>query len=104
MAPECFVRPQEFGGIVDDKVDIWSLGVVFFEMLFGQQPYTNVEEIMQFGLVESSFPPIDFPTGRVSNEAKEFIQMLLAPNPSRRPCIRQLFGHPYIKKQWGGKS
>ena len=43
MAPEIL-----YGRPYDDKVDIYSLGTVLYEMLFGVRPFggTNVEELI----------------------------------------------------------
>jgi tousled-like kinase len=36
LPPECFKfdRPE-----ISTKVDIWSVGVIFFEMLYGRRPF-----------------------------------------------------------------
>ena len=39
LPPECFMRNGQ--AMISNKVDVWSLGVVTFQMLFGQKPFGN---------------------------------------------------------------
>jgi serine/threonine-protein kinase ULK/ATG1 len=43
MAPE-ILAGQDY----DNKVDIWSVGTVFYEMLFGKPPFTaeNIADLL----------------------------------------------------------
>lgn len=36
QAPECFNLKNPH---ITSKVDIWSVGVIFFELIFGQKPF-----------------------------------------------------------------
>ena len=37
LPPECFVEKPK----ITTKVDIWSIGVIYFEMLYGEKPFGN---------------------------------------------------------------
>ena len=39
LPPECFYRNGE--ALISNKVDIWSMGVVTFQMLYGFKPFGN---------------------------------------------------------------
>ncbi len=41
MAPELLLSKEEEGVIYNSKADLWSIGVVYYEMLFGKLPYTG---------------------------------------------------------------
>jgi tousled-like kinase len=39
LPPECFETSKK--AVITPKVDIWSIGVVYFEMLFGFCPFED---------------------------------------------------------------
>jgi tousled-like kinase len=58
------------------KVDVWSVGVIFFQMLFGRKPFGNnlsQQKILQDNVIINS--TLEFPQKPViSKEAKDFIR------------------------------
>lgn len=48
----CFYLPPEVllprKPMINDKVDIWSIGVIFYELLYGVRPYGNKMTIAKF--------------------------------------------------------
>ena len=65
--------------LITPKVDIWSIGVIYFEMLYGQKPFGNQMSQMRIlheGIMLKAnsveFPPTQ--KGVVSNESKDFIK------------------------------
>ncbi|RYH08154.1 hypothetical protein EON65_41155 [archaeon] len=41
LPPECFARGPEPPRI-SSKVDVWSVGIIFYQMLYGYRPYGEV--------------------------------------------------------------
>lgn len=75
MAPEVMQRlPYEF------KADIWSIGVVFYQMLEGRFPFsgTNIEAI----LLKIKNNQLAFKKAELSEESIDFIKKCLVVEPS----------------------
>ncbi|XP_062060378.1 aurora kinase A isoform X1 [Lepus europaeus] len=82
------------GRMHDEKVDLWSLGVLCYEFLVGKPPFeanTYQETYRRISRVEFTFP--DF----VTEGAKDFISRLLKHNPSHRPTLAEVLEHPWVK-------
>ncbi|XP_023576494.1 aurora kinase A [Octodon degus] len=81
------------GRMHDEKVDLWSLGVLCYEFLVGNPPFeahTHQETYKRISRVEYTFP--DF----VTEGARDFISRLLKHNPSQRPTLSEVLEHPWI--------
>ena len=96
LPPECF----EDNARISTKVDVWSMGVILYQMLFGKRPFgegRSQERILQEGIIRHA-TQVNFPdTPKVSEEAKDFIRMCLTANQSLRPDIAELINHKYVK-------
>ncbi|RHW72981.1 tousled-like kinase I [Trypanosoma brucei equiperdum] len=100
LPPECFdttATPR-----ISNKVDVWSCGVIFYQMLFGRRPFAEGEsqqQIWQNKLIVSSAHTLTFPdTPRVSQEAKDLIQKCLEYHPADRYDVMQLSQDPYLQR------
>ena len=94
LAPEML---QE--GVYDHRIDIWALGVLMYECLFGAPPFEvpdSVEathECIKERAV--SFP--DEPS--ISDDAKALILHLLQKEPAKRPTLEEVIAHPWFAAQ-----
>lgn len=78
MAPE-----QIMGQKVDGRADLYSLGVVLFEMLAGRPPFVGENVLAQHLHVPA--PPLADLVSDVPAAVEEFVQRCLAKNPDERP-------------------
>ncbi|KAL6544311.1 Phosphatidylinositol:ceramide phosphoinositol transferase (IPC synthase) [Orobanche gracilis] len=79
----------------DANVDIWSLGVLCFEFLYGMPPFEAKEHsdtyrrIIQ---VDLKFPPRPI----ISSAAKDLITRMLVKDSSQRLPLHKVLEHPWI--------
>ncbi|CAD8081271.1 unnamed protein product [Paramecium sonneborni] len=101
LPPECFHTGEQPPNI-SNKVDIWSLGVIFYEMLYGLKPFGqgfSQETILKEQIILKS-ENVNFPTKpHVSNECKEFIKGCLNYCQTERFDIVQACNHQYIQQR-----
>ncbi|KAG7279098.1 hypothetical protein CRUP_004041 [Coryphaenoides rupestris] len=104
LPPECFVVGKEPPKI-SSKVDVWSVGVIFYQCLYGRKPFghnQSQQDILQENTIlkatEVQFPPKPV----VTPEAKAFIKRCLVYRKEDRIDVHQLasdlFLMPHIRK------
>ena len=93
MAPEkLYNKPLE------EKSDIWSVGVMTFYMLGGYPPFWHENEDQLFRLIKTTDYEFDDRCFEgVSNDAKDFISKLLEPNIKFRMSAAQALQHKWIR-------
>lgn len=86
-APECFAR----NGRLTAASDVYSLGVVLFELLCGSLPFSGTDA-RQLGQGHRSMAPPDLRRARpeASLEAAELLRRMLAKEALRRPSADEL--------------
>lgn len=93
MAPE-LIRGQNY----DQKVDIWSLGIMVMEMAEGDPPYMDFPPLRALFLITTKgIPGLKHPE-KWSTEFKDFVAQCLEKESENRPTADQLLFHPYIVK------
>ncbi|CAD8054262.1 unnamed protein product [Paramecium primaurelia] len=93
MAPQILTKQQ-----YTSKCDVWSLGLIFYEMLFGTLPWmaTNyMELIYRINNCKLTFPK----NNKISKESLSFIQGCLHKDEVQRFSWNEVFLHPLIKPQ-----
>ena len=94
MAPE--ILNAEGGGVYSDVVDLWSIGVVFYMMLYGNKgpfkfkTYADLQEAVK----DQSGKNLKFGNGNVSDMSKDLLRKLIEPNPSKRIGWEEFYNHP----------
>lgn len=77
----------------DYKLDLWTLGVLSYELLTGKPPFENQKDT----LTKEKIKKVDFQCPSFLNvEAKDFISRLLIKEPEKRTGLKDLLNHPFI--------
>lgn len=95
VGTQLYMSPEQIdGGVYSHKVDIFSLGLIFFELFcpFG----TQMERIKVMGGVKQRVFPADF-TEKMSLQS-ELVQWLLSASPKARPNATEV-KNSYLLKQ-----
>ncbi|CAA7054316.1 unnamed protein product [Microthlaspi erraticum] len=90
-----YVAPEVLRGRSSGKeIDIWSAGVILYQLLCGKQPFETEDEIRQgtFDLESQPWPC-------VSMSAKDLIKKMLTNDPKKRISASDVLEHPWIKSE-----
>ena len=92
MAPELL---SSVGGAYTSKTDLWSIGVCFYQMLFGKPPfeaksYDDLKEKVKTQSGKNLKFPVDC---RISEACRQLLVSLLQPDPNQRIEWKDFFNH-----------
>ena len=79
----------------DEKVDIWCIGVLLFELITGQQPWQGSD--VQTVKYNISRLKINWPK-QMDRNAADLISKILRYNPEERISLRNMLMHPFFTK------
>lgn len=88
MAPEIYEN-EKYNG----SVDVWSLGVLLYEMFHGYSPFGSKSVFKIYrNIVEEE---IKFKKN-MDLKAKNLILTILQNKPDKRPTVEDILNHPFI--------
>ncbi|KAL8760904.1 MAG: hypothetical protein Q9184_002935 [Pyrenodesmia sp. 2 TL-2023] len=93
LPPE-MIKPGSQENYYNEKVDLWSLGVLTYEFLVGEAPFEDTPVMTQRRIARGEMTVPNF----VSPEAKNLIQRLLVLDPEKRITLDEVQQHPWIVK------
>jgi serine/threonine protein kinase len=92
LAPEIIL-----GEAYSRPVDIWCLGILLYEMLYGIPPFYDTNKDRLFKKILFSEPDFSFEKICISENCKNLISFLLDKNPKTRIHINKIRTHPYFE-------
>jgi tousled-like kinase len=97
LPPECFITNERVR--ISNKVDVWSIGVIYYQMLYGSRPFgegqTQDKLLSDHTMLNAH--QVHFPDQpEISQEGKGFIRQCLMYDQAFRPTIAQLCEQPYV--------
>jgi tousled-like kinase len=94
LPPECLRADQP--SRISAKVDVWSAGVIFYQLLYGKKPFGEGQSQAQMAREEHNYRPAFPETPKVSDEAKELIRHCLTVEVLDRPTAEQCLNDTYF--------
>lgn len=95
MAPE-IMKNQKY----DSKVDLWSVGVIIYQLLFNKLPYPGYKEEAILEKIKNKVPykqPED-------PKLRDLLNKLLVEDPNKRLSWEEYFNHPFFATEQANSS
>ncbi|KAK3989748.1 serine/threonine-protein kinase [Cladorrhinum sp. PSN332] len=93
LPPE-MVDPSRSNKFYDEKVDLWSLGVLMYELLVGEAPFEDTPAMTHRRIMKADMTVPAY----VSSEATHLIKQLLVLEADKRMPLEEIQQHPWIIK------
>jgi len=86
MGTVAYMSPEQAGGnAMDHRTDIWSLGIVLYEMLTGKFPFKGEnEQSVIYSILNKDPEPITKIQAHIPQELENIVNRTLAKNPDKR--------------------
>ena len=86
---------ENFG--YNEKVDIWYLGIVFYKLLIGKNPF-SISSLKLNEFYENLIKGDYYVPTSISKEALSFLNCTLKYDPTKRLSIDILYNHEFLRK------
>ena len=99
LPPECFEENKNIE--INSKVDIWSLGVILYEIIFNKKPFghgcSSQKKLVKDRIIQNAYS-VEFPENpEISEKCKDFIRNCLKYKQSERYDAFQAFNSEFIQ-------
>jgi eukaryotic-like serine/threonine-protein kinase len=88
-----YIAPEQVTGApTDARTDVYSAGVMLFEMLTGRQPYGGETPLaVAYAHVNSDVPPVASLVGGMPSAVDQLVRAATSRDPRRRPANAEVF-------------
>ena len=97
LPPECFDVQRT--PMISNKVDVWSVGVILYQMVYGKRPFgheLSQEQILRNEVMRNA-TEVQFPAKpSTSSDCKDFIKQCLAYRQQDRPDVHEISKHKWL--------
>ena len=93
MAPE-LIRGDPY----DQRVDVWSLGIMMMELMEGDPPYLDLPPLRALFFINTKGVPDLQEPEKWTDECREFLSLCLKHKFEQRPTSEELLGHKFLQK------
>jgi serine/threonine-protein kinase ULK/ATG1 len=90
MAPEILFKTK-----YSSKSDLWSVGVIIYQMIYHKHPYKNSKSIIEL-IKKMEEDDIDFEENSISRDCIDLMKELLDLSPTRRMSWNELKNHEWF--------
>ena len=87
MAPEVLEGEENY----DNKCDLWSIGIIIYQLYFKEYPYKGNTQVAIYKQIEKLGK-------KVLKKTKNVIETLLIREPEKRIDYEEYFNHPFFKE------
>ena len=100
-----YLAPEMIKLKYNHKVDIWSIGVIFYILVTGNPPFNAIDQtgvdydaikekilVGQVDLLDEAFLDVD-------PEVPDIIELMLTLDPNQRPDAKDILDHPWFKAE-----
>ncbi len=93
-----YMAPEIVGSeMYDFSVDIWSLGILLYELIMGHSPFRSKSKKDRNIMIKIKKHDLAFDKDKnISKECIDLINRLLDMNPEQRLKIKDIFEHPFV--------